>query len=330
MKRIVVRSYGPPDHMTLEDSQPPVPEPGQILVYLTAAGVNPVDTYRRAGTQGYTPELPFTPGFEGAGVVAAIGTPAVPDTPAALGPAPALVMGQKVYVGWSISGTYGQWCIADRSQVFTLPPSLSFFQGAGLFVPYFTAYRGLVLRGRVQKGAKVLVHGASGGVGSAALFWANYLGLQVWGTAGSPEGVQRVLEQGAIGCWNHRDPGYREVMAREVGGFDLILEMSAHTNLQGDLGLLAPAGRVMIVGSRGDIEITPRRLMGIEGDIRGVVLAKNTQDENRTTAAELERALDLGGYIPEPQVFPLSQAPEVHRLVESGKASSGKIVLDCR
>jgi len=119
-------------------------------------------------------------------------------------------------------------------------------------------------------------------------------------------------------------------MAREVGRFDLILEMNAHTNLQGDLGLLSPAGRVMVVGSRGDIAITPRRLMGIEGDIRGVVLAKNTGEENHLTAVELERALEQGGHIPEPRVFPLSQASEVHRLVESGEASSGKMVLDCR
>ncbi|NCN04764.1 MAG: NADPH:quinone reductase [Spirochaetales bacterium] len=336
MKRIVVRSYGSPDQLTLEDSQPPSPGPGQVLVHLSAAGVNPVDTYRRAGTQGYTPDLPFTPGFEGAGVVAAVGADGQPvsagqGTPAAKGnPAPALVVGQRVYVGWSVSGTYGQWCIADRSQVFALPPSLSFFQGAGLFVPYFTAYRGMVFRGGVQKGAKVLIHGASGGVGSAALFWASYLGLLAWGTAGSSEGVQRVLNQGALGCWNHRYPGYWVIMAREVGRFDLILEMNAHTNLQGDLGLLSPAGRVMVVGSRGDIAITPRRLMGIEGDIRGVVLAKNTGEENHLTAVELERALEQGGHIPEPRVFPLSQASEVHRLVESGEASSGKMVLDCR
>ena len=155
MKAIRMKAFGGPEVLELSDEPNLVPGPGQVLVRLMAAGVNPVETYIRAGTYAKLPPLPYTPGSDGAGVVESVGA----GVDARLQP------GQRVWVAGSVSGTYAEQTVCVAGRVFALPDHVTFEQGAALGIPYSTAYRALFQRGGAKSGETVLVHGATGGVG---------------------------------------------------------------------------------------------------------------------------------------------------------------------
>jgi NADPH2:quinone reductase len=213
--------------------------------------------------------------------------------------------------------------------VHALPAHTTFAQGAALGVPAATAYRALVLRAHVKAGETVLVHGASGSVGNCAVQLARALGLTVIGTAGSEAGLEAVRHAGAAHAFNHHDEGYGKHVTDATGGrgVDVILEMLANVNLDRDLGLVAPKGRVVVIGSRGRIEIDPRQTMGKESAILGTTLWSTTPDEYREIHAGLEGALASRAL--EPLVgreLPLANAAEAHRVILKDRAV-GKIVL---
>ncbi|HTB33289.1 MAG TPA: alcohol dehydrogenase catalytic domain-containing protein, partial [bacterium] len=137
MKAIVVRAFGDPSVMQLEEVPVPSPGPGQVLVRVHAAGVNPVETYVRAGTYARKPALPFTPGGDAAGVVQALGAGAAQ-----------FKVGDRVYAFGSHSGAYAQQLVAAEGQLARLPAEASFAQGAALGVPYATAHYALFARGK--------------------------------------------------------------------------------------------------------------------------------------------------------------------------------------
>ena len=299
-----------------------VPDPdasrGQVLVRLHAAGVNPVDTYIRAGTYARRPALPYTPGIDGAGVVVRSMTDSG-----------ALRAGQRVYVAGSLTGTYAEVAVCDATQVYPLPEKISFPQGAALGVPYVTAHYALFARGGAEPGETVLVHGASGGVGIAAVQLARAAGLTVFGTAGSEEGRALVARQGAHTVFDHTASGYLEqiLAATDGKGVDLIIEMLANVNLARDLTLLGAHGRVAIVGSRGSIEIDPRDVMSRNADIRGVMLFGAPHTQLVRIHAALRAGLENGSINPViAQEIPLAEAARAHELIMSGGAR-GKIVL---
>src|SRR5262245_43854074 len=196
MKAIRVREFGPPAVMKMEEISDPQPGPRQIVVEVKAAGINPVDTYIRAGTYAKKPALPYTPGFDAAGIVEAVG-PEVRRFKA----------GDRVYINHNISGAYAQKTLCEEESVFALPDRLSFAQGAGIWVPYATAYYALFEAAKSRPGETVLVHGASGGVGSAAVQIARASGLSVVGTAGTEKGLKMVASQAGIAL-DHHDPKY--------------------------------------------------------------------------------------------------------------------------
>src|SRR5438552_7031959 len=177
MKAICVHEFGGPDVLRLEEVPTLRPGPGEMLVRMHAVGINPVETYIRAGTYGRLPELPYTPGNDGAGVVEQVGAD-VSEFKA----------GDHVYTAGSISGTYAEFALCKKEQVHPLPANVSFAQGAAMGTPYATAYRGLLQRAEAKPGETVLVHGASGGVGTVAVLLAGARGLRVVGKAGSDEG----------------------------------------------------------------------------------------------------------------------------------------------
>jgi len=174
-----------------------------------------------------------------------------------------------------------------------------------------------------------LVHGASGGVGIAATQIAKQAGLKVIGTAGTEEGLSLALEQGADHALNHKDPDYLQQILKLTGGrgVDVILEMAAHLNLGKDLTLLAPKGRVVVIGSRGPVEINPRDAMGRDAAILGMTLFNVTPQERAQIHRELLEGLKSG--ILRPVVgkeMPLADAPKAHEAVLQPGAH-GKIVL---
>ena len=319
MKAIRVREFGGPEVLKLEELPDLQVGQGQVVVRVHAAGVNPVEAYIRTGTYAFKPNLPYTPGNDAAGVVTAVGE-GVKRVKA----------GDRVYVSGSISGTYAEQALCSEAQVHPLPDSVSFEQGAAMGVPYGTAYRGLFQRGEAKAAQTVLVHGASGGVGTAAVQLARAAGLTVIGTAGSERGLQLVKSEGAQYVLNHSSEGYLDELLKltEGRGVDLILEMLANKNLGQDLTVLAKYGRVVVIGSRGPIEINPRDAMGRDADIRGTTLLNTTEQEYKQMHAALVAGLENGTMRPVVgQKIPLAEAARAHIEVMKPSGAYGKIVL---
>jgi NADPH:quinone reductase len=320
MRAVVVRAFGPPEVMTVEEVADPAPGEGEVLVHVRAAGVNPVETYVRAGAYARLPALPYTPGSDLGGTIEKVG-----------GGVTAWKRGDRVYAHGVAagSGAYAERAICEEHQIHRLPPDVSFAQGAAMGVPYGTAWRALFIRANARAGETVFIHGASGGVGTAAVQIARAHGLRVIGTAGTAEGLTLVREQGAHEVVNHREPNYLDrVKERTAGqGVDLILEMLANVNLDRDLDLLALRGRVVVIGNRGRIEIDPRKTMGKDADIRGMTLANASRDELAGIHAGLVAGLETGTLKPViGQEFALDHAPKAHvAVMEPG--ARGKIVL---
>lgn len=317
MKAIRVEEFGGPEVMKVVESPRPQPGPGQVLVRMHAVGVNPVETYIRAGTYPRKPALPFTPGNDGAGVVEQVGDDVK------------LRPGDRVYTAGSISGTYAEYALCNAAQVQPLPANVSFAQGAAVGTPYATAYRGLWQRAEAKAGEMVLIHGASGGVGTAAVQLARAGGLRVLGTAGTERGRELVREQGAHEVFDHSAPDYLgQIMDATSGrGVDIVLEMLANINLGKDLTILAPRGRVVVIGNRGRVEIDARDTMSRDADIRGMVLPNTPPAEMASIHAALVAGLENGTLRPVVgQELPLAEAPQAHRAVMEPGAF-GKIVL---
>jgi NADPH2:quinone reductase len=318
MKAIRVREFGNPEVMQVEEVPDLRPGPGQVVVRVKAAGVNPVDNYIRSGTYARKPALPYTPGTDAAGVVEAVGE-------GVLG----VKVGDRVYTAGTLSGAYAEQALCEESQVHPLPQNASFAQGAAVHVPYATAYRALFQIAKAAPAEWVLVHGASGGVGTAAVQLARAAGLKVIGTAGSQKGRGLVAAQGAHHVLDHRSAGYLEQALTLTGGrgVDLILEMLANVNLGQDLRFLARNGRVVVIGSRGTAEINPRDAMGRDAAIFAMTLFNVSEHDMASIHAGLVAGLENGALRPVVgQQFPLADAPRAHQAVMEPGAY-GKIVL---
>lgn len=318
MKAIRVDQFGEPDVLHLVDLPIPLPSVGQVLVRVHAIGVNPVETYIRSGNYARKPALPYTPGSDAAGIIESVGGQATTFKP-----------GDRVYTAGTISGSYAEFALCDSTQVHPLPANVSFAQGAAIGVPYATAYRALRQRAQAASGETVLIHGASGGVGLAAVQLARTHGMQIFGTAGTERGRQLILEQGAHRVFDHGAPGYLEQIMQATGnrGVDVILEMLANRNLANDLTLLAPDGRVVVIGCRGRVEIDPRDAMTREADIRGMVLFNTPVAELTQIHNVLFEGLADATLRPViAREFLLADAPQAHLEVMQS-AAAGKIIL---
>jgi NADPH2:quinone reductase len=195
--------------------------------------------------------------------------------------------------------------------------------------PYATAYRGLLQRAQAQPNETVLIHGASGGVGTAAIQLARARGMRIFGTAGTERGRELVRNEGAHEVFDHHADDYatRIKEATAGRGVDVILEMLANVNLGKDLTMLAPHGRVIVIGNRGRVEIDARETMSRDADIRGMILPNTPPAEMASIHAALVAGLENGTLRPViGRELPLAEAASAHRAVlEAG--SYGKIVL---
>jgi NADPH2:quinone reductase len=317
MKAIVVREFGGPEVMKLEDGPEPSPGPGQVTIRVGAVGVNPVDTYIRSGTYARKPSLPYTPGTDVAGTVVKAGVGVV-----------ATKSGDRVYAHAAVGG-YADVALCEDWQAHPLPARVSFAQGAAMGVPYATAWRALFIRAHAHAGETVLVHGGSGGVGTAAIQIARAAGMQVIATAGTADGAALVKSQGAHHVLNHREGDYMQQIPNLTGGrgVDVVLEMLANVNLDHDLDVLAAGGRVVVIGNRGRVEIDPRKAMGKDAAILGMTLFNATRPELHQIHAGLTAGLENGTLTPVvARELPLSDAVKSHvAVMEPG--ALGKIVL---
>ena len=318
MKAIRINDFGGPEVLKLEEVDNPKPGTGQVVVRVKAAGVNPVESYLRSG--GYTrkPELPFTPGTDAGGVIEAVGSGVT-----------GYKVHDRVYTSGSLTGTYAELALCTESQVYPLPNTVSFLQGAAIGIPYGTAYRALFQRAHANSGETILVHGGTGGVGIAAVQLAVAAGMTVFATGGTEKGRSLLAQQGVRQVLDHHDSDYLDkiVTLTENRGVDVILEMLANVNLANDLQILSLKGRVVVIGSRGNIEISPRELMARDSAVLGMMLGNATIPELRSIHAALIAGLCNGTLKPViGKELPLKNAAEAHKaIMEPG--AHGKIVL---
>ena len=318
MNAIIVREFGGPEVLRIDGNVPdPNAGPAEVVVRLRAAGVNPVDTYIRSGTYARKPALPYIPGSDGAGEIERVGAHVKGFAP-----------GDRVYLS-DAAGTYAERCVCLPAQLHRLPTRLSYAQGAAIGVPYATAYRALFHRARARPGETVLVHGATGGVGIAAVQLAHARGMRVLGTGGTERGRQIVRELGADAVADHRAPSYLDEIRQATAGVgvDVVIEMAAHVNLDKDLSILAARGRVVVVGNRGRVEIDARQAMSRDATILGMTLFNATAADLVEIHAALGAGLADGTLMPVVgRELPLAEAGRAHEAVMASGAI-GKTVL---
>lgn len=321
MKAIVVSEFG--DESVLKYQDAPTPEPGsnEVCVRIKAVGVNPVETYIRSGKYAQLPTLPYTPGNDGAGIVEKVGCD-VTD----------LKVGDRVFVAAALArhntGSYAQYMVCDADAVRALPENLSFAEGAGMGTPGLAAAYALFSKACIRPGETVLIHGATGGVGSLAVQLARRTGTTVLGTAGSAEGEKLVKELGAHQVFNHKEDGYLQKISDATNGKgpDVIIEMIANVNLAKDLSILAQHGRIVIVGNRGSLDFNPRDVMSKDATIMGIVINNMPHKEFVSNMYILSAALESGMKPVIDEQLPLQDAPRAHQQVIEG-GGPGKIVL---
>lgn len=303
-----------------------------VLVEVAAAAVNPADTYTCQGVYTMQPEPPFTPGLEAAGRVVATGA-AVED----------LEVGDHVAFSVTaadggLSASTGSWahhCMVKADLAVRLPAKLDPVSAAALPVAYLTAHRALFLAGQMRPSDSVLVRGASGAVGLAAVHLARHFGAPdrlIVGTS-SKSGRTAVEQRGAKAV-GHGEAEVRQALG-ELAGFDVILDLMANENLGSDLNLVAPGGRIAVIGSRpgaSPASVDARQALVKEASVRGVFLWKQTKAERATAYRDIFQVFKGKDPCP-PSVrrFSFHEAQKAHDCVSlqaQGKGQTeGKVVL---
>jgi NADPH:quinone reductase len=232
MRAVQVVTLSGPTSVEVRDVPEPVRAPQEVLVDVAAAGVNFPDVLQSKGLYQYKPELPFTLGAEVAGTVreAPDGSPLAP--------------GDRV-VAFTTTGGFAETAAVDADRVFPLPDNVSFEAGAGLPMNYLTAHFALVVRGHLEAGQAVLVHGAAGGVGTACVQLAAALGATVIAVVSSDAKAEVARAAGAA----HAVPvdGFRDAV-KELGGVDLVVDPVGGDRFTDSLRCLRPLGRLLVIG----------------------------------------------------------------------------------
>jgi len=314
MRTIQIQHHG--DQLTLNQTSDLAVADDDVLISIKSAGVNPVDTYIVAGSNGYSANFPHTPGKDGAGIITALGAKVT-----------GFKVGDRVYCAGSKTGTCAEFTVAAATQVFPLSEQLSFEQGACLGTPYATAWRSLFIRANCQAGETVFIHGASGGVGLAALQLAKAAGCKVFASASSEQGRALLTQQGADLVVNHHDKEHYQSV-QKAGTVDVILEMLANQNLGDDLPLLNLGGRVVVIGSRGHVEINPRDLMSKDACIMGMSMANASPEQSALIHSKLFSSAEKNEITPViAKRFALQDSADAHvAVMEPG--ATGNIVIN--
>jgi NADPH:quinone reductase len=304
-----------------EPSHPMTPGSG-VVIDVHAAGVSFPEVLQSRGEYQLKPPLPFVPGSEIAGVVQS----APEDAP--------VKAGERVAAFCGLGG-FAETAVAPEFLTFALAPALDFGQGAGLILNYHTAYFALALRGRLKAGETVLVHGAAGGVGTAALQVAKGLGARTIAVV-SNDAKQAVAEQaGADEVVLLNVTWKDEVKQLSGGGVDVVLDPVGGDRFTDSLRSLRENGRVVVVGFTGGSipEVKVNRLLLGNTEVIGAgwgAYVMGKPDLNREIGAAVNRMVDEGVIRPiVGERFPLERAGEALRVIDERRAT-GKVVLDVR
>jgi NADPH2:quinone reductase len=326
MRQISVEKPGPPDVMRVETVPLPVPRPGEILVHVEAAGVNRPDIQQRKGLYPPPPRVSPVLGLEVAGAVCGLG----PETKR-------WVIGDPI-CALANGGGYAEYCAVPELQCLRWPARYDAIRAGALPENFFTVWANLFGHGRLAKGETVLIHGGSGGIGTVGIMLARAFGARVLATAGTATKCDACRTLGAEAI-NYNESDFVAAVNERTGGkgVDIVLDMVAGPYLSRNIRCLGKDGRLVIVAVQGgtkdpDFDILPIMMRRLT--VTGSTMRPRSTTEKGAIAAELaDKVWPLldGGTI-QPiihAVFPLDQAPEAHRLMESG-AHIGKIMLDMR
>jgi len=320
MKAVVSRCYGSPDILTLEDVEKPTPASDEVLVKVHAAAVNPYDWHGMRGSPyimrlgsgiGSPKDSRF--GADFAGTVEAVGDDVTEFKP-----------GDTVFGG--ASGAFAEYVVAGIHRIARKPDNVSFEQAASMPIAAITALQALRDKGQLQSGQKVLINGASGGVGTFAVQIAKSMGAQVYGVC-STRNVEMVLSLGADHVFDYTKEDYTDSGQQ----FDLIVDMVGNRSLTANRSVLAPTGRLVIVGGEKGNWLGP--LMGpikallmspfVDQEM-GMMIAAIDGDDLAELADLMERG-ELSSAID--RHYPLHEVADAVRYSEEGHAR-GKIIID--
>jgi NADPH:quinone reductase len=328
MKAIqIVELSGPDSALALVDLPDPDPShmltPGAgVVIDVHCAGVSFPELLQTRGEYQLKPELPFVPGSEVAGVVRSA-------------PAGASVQAGDRVAAFCVLGGFAETAVAPEFLTFPLSRKLDFAQGAGLILNYHTAYFALALRGRLKAGESVLVHGAAGGVGTAALQVAKALGARTIAVVSSEAKRQVAQEAGADEVVLLGDGWKDEVATLSGGGVDVVLDPVGGDRFTDSLRSLGENGRLVVVGFTGGSipEVKVNRLLLRNVEVVGAgwgAYVMGKPDLNREIGAAVNRMVDDGIVAPVVGLrFPMESAAEALKAIDERRAT-GKIVLDIR
>ncbi len=323
MQAIEIAEAGGPEVLRITDFPVPEPGDGEVLIKVMAAGVNRPDVMQRLGLYPPPPGAPDIPGLEVAGTVAA------------LGPNASGVQEGDAVCALVIGGGYAEYCVAPASLCLAVPEALSTVQAAAIPETFFTVWTNVFDRGRLTSGESLLVHGGSSGIGTTAIQLAKAFGSTVYVTAGSEEKCQACLELGADAAINYRDEDFVERISELTNerGVDVILDMIGGDYLPRNLKSLTVEGRIVQIALQGGpkVEMNLLPIMLKRLTLTGSTLRPRTVAQKAMIAHSLREKVwplvESGKVRPIIHAtFPLAQASEAHRMMESSQ-HIGKIVL---
>jgi synaptic vesicle membrane protein VAT-1 len=342
MRAMVVRRYGPPEVLEVREMPDPQPRPGEIVIRVKAVGVNFADLLQRMGIYPGTPKPPFVPGIEIAGVVEK-----VVEHSGGSGEADPLKRGDAV-AAFTRFDAYGEWACVPARAAYRLPAGMTFEDGAAIPVNFLTAYHSLFTMGNLQPGDRVLIHGAAGGVGVAAVQLARARGLVTFGTAGRTK-QEFLRKMGVDHPIDHEKSDFAEVVHKfAADGIEMVMDPVGGESFARSASCLGPMGRLVVYGFsaaagpegkksllRGGKALlqTPRfhplKLMASNTAVIGVNMGKM---ESRTSVLRRELGELFGMYEAgkiKPVIgktFPLAEAAAAHRYIHERK-NIGKVIL---
>ncbi|MDH3529443.1 MAG: quinone oxidoreductase [Acidobacteriota bacterium] len=315
MKAIRLNEFGGTEHLSVDDIEIPAPAPDEVLIKTVASGINFADIMLRQGKYLFTPELPFTLGFEAAGTVESVGSDVS-----------GIEVGQRV-LGMMRGGGYAEFAAAPASQVFPIPDGMDFGEATALLVQGLTA---VGLLRDLQPGQTILIHAAAGGVGSLLVQLAKQKGARVLGTASSPEKLEMAAGLGMDVGINYTESDWAEKVleATEGRGADMIIEMVGGEMGSKSMECLAVKGRMIVYGAvtGEDFKISALGLLGKMQKVEGYNLNLETPANMAAFTGELMTAYGAGNLEISVVEFPLEKAVEAHQAIE-GRRTTGKVVL---
>ena len=320
---VEVAEPGPPEGFRLARRPLPEPAAGEVLLKVSAAGVNRADVMQRQGKYPPPPGASDIPGLEVSGTVVMVGegvrTLALHDQVCAL----------------LTGGGYAEYCVVPAPQCLPCPEGVSLVDAAALPEAYCTVWTNVFERGELQKGETFLVHGGSSGIGTVAIQLANLFGAQVLATAGTKEKCDACLSLGANRAINYKNEDFVEVVkaATHGRGVDLILDMVGGAYLQRNLDSLAVEGRLVVIALMGgaDADISLAKVMSRRLTLTGSTLRSRSIEQKASIVQALSESvwprLSNGDLRPVIHArYPLSDAAEAHRVMESS-THIGKLLL---